>query len=407
MRTSTLFSTTILATAGLLACLANTAPLRAQSLQQSTAFPSHVAESDSSDYSFGMVAIGTSLYVSRQHDTFNLDRLDWSNADGTARLTTQGLSSMPTRGTRGPALAVYNNDIYMVFREDDSSGSDRKYLFTKYSVAAGTWSQAQNIRDMSGGSGSGDDEDNVAPGTGRGESDHSPALALAGSTLFVLDKNNTKHFLAECWYDFATQQWASNTNDTDYAPSKSSAKSDREDDDRGYLDTYTDNNGDSYIRNQIRTSPGKWVPQTPRTPSAAVFPDNQLHVAYKGGRYADDSDAKKLYELAGNVTQHTWSDPVEINGFQSKFGPAITTHGGTPLLVFSDASQDHRLCWSKKVGNTWTAAALIFKNADHDHDVPHDKGSPVITSFAAAGHVALSYVRKSDEKAVVYLLDYK
>ena len=295
--------------------------------------------------------------------------------------------------SHSPALSIYNNKLTIVYRDNSTSGSDKAlYIAQQDASKSDGWDGPNEIYKMSGGSD--DDDEDSMKGKARAQSDHRPSITNYGGKLWIFDKNNTKHFIAECAYDGTS--WASNSNQTIWR--NSDDDKDAQQMDWGYQTNPAGHHSDNlYIRNQI-LSTGGFNPQTPRNPSTTNY-NGQMYLAYKGGVYASDSDDEKMYMMSTSGN-YSWSDPVQIlSGYKSKFAPAITSIGSQLICVFSNHSDSDNLYQSVYSNGTWSTPISLISHGPHG-----SKGDPELTTLSN-NQVILSY-RDSDGKARLLTLDF-
>lgn len=301
--------------------------------------------------------------------------------------------SISASASHSPALSIFKDTLTIIYREKSSSGDDKKLYMARQDASKDNgWAGPNAINGMEGGY-DGDNDENLK-GKARAKTDHRPSITNYANQLWVFDKNNTKHFIAECVYDGST--WASNSNETTWQKDKD--KKDEQQEDWGYQTTPAGTDSDNLeIKNQTLTQDG-YNPQTPRDPSTTVY-NNRIYLAYKGGVYASDSDDEIMY-IMNTTGNYIWSNvTILLNGFTSKYAPAITSIGNQMICVFSNANEDNKLYYSILTDGAWSYPLVLIEESPHG-----SKGDPELTTLSNS-QVLLSY-QDSNGQAKLLTLDF-
>lgn len=336
----------------------------------------------SSRWPFGLAVSGDILYVAyvNSDEEVHVRTYDAMGEQGSSFPDPEMPAGVDARWN--PALAVVGTTLHLVFNSGDISDSkDRAFYHATYDLAGGrngTWSTVR-----------------VVSGTSvYAQSDKAPALAVAGSQLWLVGKNNRKHAISQAW--FAGSSWSTldaktcwpagggreawGTVTQDFPPAA------------GCTDTL-------YVKNQIYSAnPG--LPRTPQAPSL-TYDGSRLLLAYKGGVDVKDSKESGFYLVPGDLTGSGWDKPQRVGCFRSLLAPAIFSIGSKIGVLFSNHDDSDRLAFSTFLGYSWSEPVRV---ADAPATPSSKAPAPTVMPFESARKVAYSIYR--DGKAELYFADY-
>lgn len=295
--------------------------------------------------------------------------------------------SLPHPGhhaSMSPALVIYRGDLYLFYRENEHSGHDKQFYYQKFipndgSLVKGSWSSK------------------TKPNNVKGSSDHNPVVIDFHNQIWLVDKNNVHHLIAEAWMH-KSEHWHTNKNVT-YWDSEGNGK-----EDWGYQNNPKDqkNGGKKMQADQILTVDGG-NPCTPRNPSMTVK-GRKLYMAFKGGRQTSDSKDAKMYIMKAD-TDHNWTKPVHLlKDNKSKFAPSLTVCGNSIICVFSnDDHHDHLYFSTSTDGATWSSPVKI-----NDDKLINGKATDPFVMALDDTTFALSYVEDTgrDKKATLKIFSF-
>lgn len=341
----------------------------------------------STQWPLGLAASGETLYVAYVDSkgavnvrTYDKDGKHGSNFPDPA---------MPSEVTASwnPALAVKGSTLYAAFRSGNYSDSkDQPIYVASYDLsqgARGSWSSFTNVHDQGV----------------YGKSDHAPALAVAGSKLWLVGKNDGKHAISQAWLDGS--KWSS-IGPTTCWPEKSPYDA-WGTPTKGFPTSCSSNDKKlkKYAKDQI-LSPNPGVPQTPQAPSL-TYDGTHLQLAYRGGVYAGDDRLKHLWLLTGDTSGKGWGKPVQISNFESRLAPAIVSVGSDLGVFFSNHADSDNLAFSASTGSGWSQPIKVGKQPDTRSS---KASAPTAAPFTAAGKIAYSIIRGGGKTATLYFADY-
>ncbi|MEM7013116.1 MAG: hypothetical protein AAF585_16715, partial [Verrucomicrobiota bacterium] len=117
-------------------------------------------------------------------------------------------------GSKAPAILEFGQKIYTIYRaavpEGKKSTFNQDLYFGYYDISNNEWSDFQTICSMPGGY-------KAKPaGLARGRTDQTPSLSQIGNNFNVLTKDNTKHWIDQCWTSTSSISWQSNSNENNH-----------------------------------------------------------------------------------------------------------------------------------------------------------------------------------------------
>lgn len=296
------------------------------------------------------------------------------SVDKDGKYSTTSLNA-PGECTMSPALVTFNNKLYAFYRKKDKDlSNDKDFKYRRYTLPTDTaWSSEHSISGA------------------KASSDHNPVITVFNNEIWLIDKNNTHHFIAEAWMD-NKEAWSTNKNTTYWISDDNKKK------DWGYQTASEDkkNGGKKQEHDQILSKTGG-NPITPRNPSMVVFKD-KIYAAYKGGRVSGDSTAEQLYIMTAD-SKHVWTNPVNfLSGEKSIFAPALAVVGNTLFCVFArDGHSNHLYYATSTNGSTWSAVTKIS-----DKTLNNGKATDPFAMGVNKDQLAISYVNGGSARLKIF-----